>query len=168
VRARLAEEASAWKWSSHREYLGHVKSDLTDKGFPLSLFHKELGSSRRLYARFVNDGMENGHQEEFYPSPSTPCLGEQSFVDDYRERVTEKTAAVAGEVKLIPLERLITGSKARMPLEMLRSPTQVRKVTAARQEFVLNAVKMGHRPPMIAAFLRCSPSAISKFVARSL
>jgi hypothetical protein len=55
-----------------------------------------------------------------------------------------------------------------MPLEMLRSPTQVRKVTAARREFVLNAVKMGHRPSMIAAFLRCSPSAISKIVARSL
>ena len=47
-------------------------------------------------------------------------------------------------------------SKAKMPLEMLRSPTQVRKVTAARQEFVLNAVKMGHGPSMIAAFLRRS------------
>jgi hypothetical protein len=32
----------------------------------------------------------------------------------------------------------------------------------------LNAVKMGHRPSMIAAFLRRSPSAISKIFARSL
>jgi hypothetical protein len=35
------------------------------------------------------------------------------------------------------------------------------------QNLVNDPVKMGHRPSMIAAFLRCSPSAISKIVARS-
>ena len=48
-----------------------------------------------------------GHHEEYRPSPSTPCLGAQSFVDDYREPLTEKTNAVRGEVKLVPLERLV-------------------------------------------------------------
>jgi len=169
VRARMVKEVSAWKWSSHREYLGKVKAELTDNRFPLSLFHKDLGSSRMHYARFVNEGLEMGHQEEFYPSPSRPCLGEESFVDDYRERVrvAQKTTTATGAVKLVPLERLVPG-KAKVPLALLRSPTQVRAVAMARREFVLNAVKMGHRPSRIAAFLHCSPSAISKIVARSL
>jgi len=168
VRAKLAKDALAWKWSSHREYMGSVKRDLTDKGFPLSLFHKELSTSRKLFTQFVNDGIEMGHKAEFYASPSTPCLGEDSFVDDYRERLTKRKSAEAGAAKLIPLERLAREATASLPFEMLRSPTQSRKVTAARQEFVIKAVKMGHRPSVLAAFLRCSASAISKIVARSL
>lgn len=38
VRAKLAKDAATWKWSSHGEYVGRVRSDLTDKVFPLSLF----------------------------------------------------------------------------------------------------------------------------------
>jgi len=148
--------------------VGREKSELTDTGFPLSLFHKEAGISRRLYARFVSDGIEMGHNEQFYPSLSTPCLGGESFVEDYRERVMKKKSAQGEKDELIPLERLARGMKANLPLEMLRSPTQVRKVTAVRQEFVVKAVKMGHRPSAVAAFLRCTPSAISKIIARSL
>ncbi len=168
VRAKLAKDASTWKWSSHGEYVGRVKSDLTDKVFPLSLFHKEVTASRKLYQRFVRDGIEIGHNEEFYPSLSTPCLGEQSFVEDYRARVAKKTSAQGENVELIPLERLARGLKAKLALEMLRSLTQVRKVTAVRREFVVKAVKMGHRPSAVAAFLHCTPSAISKILARSL
>ena len=144
-----------------------MKSDLTDKVFPLSLFHKEVGTSRRLYERFVRDGIEMGHNEEFYPSLSTPCLGGEPFVEDYRERVAKKTSAQGENIALIPLERLVREVGANLPLEILRSPTQVRKVTAVRQEFVLKAVKRGHRPSSVAEFLRCSPSAISKIIARS-
>jgi len=168
VRAKLVKDALAWRWSSHREYVGQAKSDLSDKEFPLSLFHKDMGSSRRLFVRFVNDGMDMGHNEEFYPSLSTPCLGEEAFVNEYRERATKMESAEPGGVELIPLERLATRIKVTLPLEMLRSRTQVRKVTAVRQEFVMKAVKMGHRPSAVAAFLRCSPSAISKIVARSI
>src|SRR4026209_1403179 len=55
VRAKMVKEVSAWKWSSHQEYLGEVKGELTDNRFPLSLFHKDIGSSRRYYTRFVNE-----------------------------------------------------------------------------------------------------------------
>jgi hypothetical protein len=145
-----------------------VKSDLTDKVFPLALFHKDVGTSRRLCERFVGDGIEMGHNGEFYPSLSTPYLGGEPFVEDYRERVAKKTSARGEKFALIPLERLARGVGANLPLEMLRSPTQVRKVTAVRQEFVLNAVKMGHRLSAVAEFLPCSQSAISKIIARSL
>jgi hypothetical protein len=71
-------------------------------------------------------------------------------------------------VSLMPADRLARGLEANLALEMLRFPTQVRKNTAVRREFVVKAVKMGHRPSAVAAFLRCTPSAISKIVARSL
>ena len=168
VRAKLAKEALAWKWSSHGEYVGGVKSNLIDKELPLSLFHKEVAASRRLYERFIRDGLEMGHNEEFYPSPSTPCLGEQSFIENYQERLATKTSTQGENRELIPLERLARRLKADLALEMLRSPTQVRKVTAVRRQFVVKAVNMGHRPSAVAAFLHCTPSAISKIVARSL
>jgi len=85
-----------------------------------------------------------------------PCLGEESFVDDYRERVNKERRIEGRGIELISLERLATLLKAKVPLEMLRSPTQARKVTAARRKFMLGAVKMDHRPSLIAAFLRCS------------
>jgi len=66
------------------------------------------------------------------------------------------------------LERLAKGAEANLALAMLRSPTQVRKVTAVRQEFALKAVEMGHRPSAVTEFLRCSPSSIAKIIARSL
>jgi REP element-mobilizing transposase RayT len=168
VRAKLAREASAWKWSSHGEYVGGVKSSLIDKEFPLSLFHTEMATSRRLYERFVSDGFAMGHNEQFYPLPSTPCLGEQAFIEDYLARVAKKTLAQGENRESIPLGKLTRGLKAGLALEMLRSSTQVRKVTAVRREFVVKAVKMGHRPSAVAAFLHCTPSAISKIIARSL
>lgn len=168
VRAKLAKEASAWKWSGHGAYISRVKSNLIDKEFPLSLFHKEAAASRRLYEQFVCDGLATGHNQEFYPAPSTPCLGEQSFIDDYRARVEKKISPQEETLESIPLDRLARGLKADMELETLRSPTQLRKVTAVRREFVVKAIKVGHRPSTIAAFLRCTPSAISKIIARSL
>jgi hypothetical protein len=95
-------------------------------------------------------------------------LGEESFVDDYRERVNKKKRIEGRGIELIPLERLATLLKAKVPLETLRSPTQARKVTAARRKFMLGAIKMGRRPSLIAAFLRCSPSAISKIIVHNL
>ena len=168
VRAKLTKDVTAWRWSSHGEYMGRVKSDLVDSEFPLSLFHKQRATSRMLYARFVIDGVEMSHNPQFYPSQSTPCLGEESFVEDYRERVNKERRIEGRGIELISLERLAALLKAKIPLEMLRSPTQARKVTAARRHFVLGAVKMGHRPSLIAAFLRCSPSAISKIIVRNL
>ncbi len=124
-----------------------------------------MGIGNRIGNR---NSCQMGHNEEFYPSLSTPCLGEESFVEDYRERMMKKTSAQGQNIELIPLERLARGGKANLPLEMFRSPTQVRKLTAVRQEFMVKAVKMGHRRSAVAEFLRCSPSAISKIIARSL
>jgi hypothetical protein len=92
---------------------------LTDEGFPLSLIHPELGTSRRLYTWFVNDGIAMGHKEELYLSPSMSCLGEQFFVNDYQERVKKKTNTDVEKVKLISIERLVTGLRERMPVEIL-------------------------------------------------
>lgn len=75
MRAKLAKDAATWKWSSHGEYVGRVRSDLTDKVFPLSLFHEEMTASGKLYERFVRDGIETGHNEEFYPSLSNKKRG---------------------------------------------------------------------------------------------
>ena len=157
-----------WKWSSHREYLGEVNGGVCEGRFALSLFHRDLGTSRKLYARFVSDGVKTGHNEGYYPSQSTPYLGDDSFIETYRERVSRRQSAEGRDSEQFTLERLGSRLQAKVGLAMLRAPTQARKVSAARQEFVLSAVKMGHRPSAIAAFLRCSPSAISKIVARSL
>ena len=69
---------------------------------------------------------------------------------------------------MVSLENLATGYKNRITLEILRSSSQVRKVTEVRREFVLQAVKMGYRPSTVAVFLNCSPSSVSKMVAQNV
>jgi len=83
----------------------HFHLLIETKRFPLSVI------MQRLLTRYVKN-FNFRHRRIGH-------LFQGRYVDDYRERVTEKTTAAAGEVKLIPLERLVTGSKAKMPLEML-------------------------------------------------
>src|SRR5437773_8727358 len=63
-------------------------------------------------------------------------------------------------VSLMPTDRLARGLKANLALEMLRSPTQVRKVTAVRREFVVRPLKWDTDLPLsrhfCAARHRCS------------
>ncbi len=168
VRAKLVKEPEAWRWSGHREYLGKKKGSLVDSRFPLSLFHPRLVISQELYAAFVRDGLGVGHNENYYPPQTLPCLGEETFVHEYRELVNRKEQGGNPPKKPVPLERLVALPKARVSLEMLRSKSQVRKITTARIDFIMRALKEGHRPSLIAAFLGCSPSAVSKIVNRNL
>lgn len=167
LRAKLVREASAWPWSSHREYIGQKRGDLVDSQFPLSMFHHHRVRSHRLYAAFVGEGVGIGHQQQYYPPQSLPCLGEQDFVSEYRELVDKRTEGEDPRRAPLSLERLVALSKTGIPQQMLRSRSQARKITAARRDFVLRAVEVGHRPSRIAAFLQCSPSAVSKIVRRA-
>ena len=167
VRANLVKDSTNWRWSSHHEYLGRAKDALTDSAFPLSLFHNQVVRSRALYGRFVHEGIGMGHNQEFYPSQTLPCIGEEAFLSDYRDRISSKKPGDKLQ-QMVSLENLATEYKNRITLEILRSSSQVRKVTEVRREFVLQAVKMGHRPSTVAVFLNCSPSSVSKMVAQNV
>lgn len=49
-------------------------------------------------------------------------------------------------------ERLAAVLPSSIPLKLLCSRSQARKITAARRDLILRALKEGHRPTSIAAF----------------
>lgn len=168
VRAKLVKDPKAWPWSSHRQYLGDNKGNLADCQLTLSMFHPHPARSRQLYAAFVRDGLGTGHQPGYYPSQTFPCLGDETFASRYQELLDEKEPPERPRQRPSSLDSLAALLAPLIPLTLLRSRSQVRKIAAARRDLVLRALQEGHRPASIAAFLRCSPSAVSKIVSRSL
>lgn len=168
VRAKLIKDPKAWAWSSHRQYLGHHKEELADCGLTLSMFHSHPAMARGLYTAFVRDGLGTGHQRDYYPSQTFPCLGDEAFASRYRELLEEKEPIEKPRQRPLSLERLAAIHASSIPLALLSSRSQARKITAARRDLILQALGQGHRPASIAAFLRCSPSAVSKIVNRNL
>jgi REP element-mobilizing transposase RayT len=168
VRAHLIRDPAAWPWSSHRAYLGRQQGPLVDAGFPLSLFHPHRARSVVLYQRFVRDALGLGHEAIYYPPHTNPCLGDRAFVTRYQRLTALEPPVDRPPGPPVPLERLSAHPAVGIGVELLRSQSQARAITAARRAFTLRALTAGHRPSRIAAFLRCSPSAISKIVRRHL
>ncbi|MBI4248317.1 MAG: transposase [Elusimicrobia bacterium] len=161
VRAKMVRSPSDWRWSGHHAFSNASSQSLVDTKFPLSLIHPKPANSRKLYKQFILDGMGRGHEDDFYPSAAVPCLGSEDFISDYCERAGRKSsnekAPNAGA-----LERLAGELSSKLPLDLLKSPSRLRSVVVARHDFIRKAIKEGHSPTKIAAFLNRSPALITK------
>ncbi|OGS05781.1 MAG: hypothetical protein A3G41_03025 [Elusimicrobia bacterium RIFCSPLOWO2_12_FULL_59_9] len=168
VRASLANSPSAWRWSGHHDYISRIKPSLTDTGFPLSLFGANAAQAREAYVRFLADGIGTKHDEDFYPSPSLPCLGNEDFVSDYRSLAGSKSRGMPNLKYQPTIAQLSAELSAKVPMFMLRSKSKAPAVTAARRSLTLRALEAGHAPGKIAEFLNYSASAVSKIIARNI
>jgi hypothetical protein len=66
VRARMVSEPSACAWSGHRAYLGQAGVPWLTTDWVPGQLSKRRSTARQRYARFVNEGMEEGRWEEFH------------------------------------------------------------------------------------------------------
>lgn len=70
VRARLVKDAAAYRWSSHRAYLGQEVLPWLTTDVVLSHFAATLGVARNRYQRFVLQGVGEGYREDFHRGAS--------------------------------------------------------------------------------------------------
>lgn len=162
VRAGLVKDPADWPWSGHRAFLGLPEEPaVTDLAFPLSVFNEDPWRAQQLYAKFVENGARLGHRKEFYPPTRLPCLGSKAFIRRFEDRFD-----------YVPPRRRLGAGLAELSRQVLDALGAARDLLFSRRraaspvkrEFILKAREAGHTSVQIAAFLRCTPSAISHLI----
>ena len=86
-----------YPWSGHGVLMGKVKYVWQDADYVLSWFGKRAGQARRIYRRFVSEGMKQGRRPELVGGGLIRSLGGWSAVKSLRR----------SEVKVLTDERVL-------------------------------------------------------------
>jgi len=82
VRAKMVRDPGAYRWSSHRAYLGEEALPWLTTDWLLGQFGSSAGPARSRFAAFVAQARLKGHSDLFYGGKADPrVVGEEDFVD---------------------------------------------------------------------------------------
>ena len=87
LRAGLVQnlgQLDRYPWSGHGVLAGKVKYSWQDADYVLSWFGKRAGQARRIYRRFVSEGIRQGHRPELVGGGLIRSLGGWSAVKSLR------------------------------------------------------------------------------------
>ncbi|MDE2140889.1 MAG: transposase [Elusimicrobia bacterium] len=144
VRAGLTKTPDDWPWSSYQHYVGRTSIPITNTRLFFEALNIE-GASAEEFARWPTVG-----DESFNPWPSDrtfPLLREE-------EAGVEPIDALASS--LFPED-----------LAALKSGSRLRAITAKKRRLADQALRNGHSLVSIAAWMKCSPSAIHHLLRRN-
>jgi len=81
VRANMVRDPVAYRWSSHRAYLGGERLSWLSTEWVLAQFSTRLATARSRFAAFVDAGKEEGHSTLYYGGGAdNRVVGEDDFV----------------------------------------------------------------------------------------
>lgn len=86
-----------YRWSSHAAYLGRAGPVKVDTQAVLRQLGSQVGTARRGYQRFIEEGMKQGHDEKYYQTLDQRFLGEDSFVQEVAQRTEAKEIEIKGK-----------------------------------------------------------------------
>jgi putative transposase len=110
VRAVMVKDPKLYRWSSHGEYLrGRSQSGIAvDHG--LALWGASQGQAIKAYQRFVIEGLEAGHQEEYYEVKEQRYLGDEEFVEGVRRALDQEEETWPVKITMAEvIEELVKG-----------------------------------------------------------
>lgn len=90
ARVKVPEDPWRFRWSSYGAYLGKPSPVKVDCEGVMSQFSSNPRAARRLYQRFMEEGLEQGHDEKYYETIDQRLLGDESFVSSVAERTEAK------------------------------------------------------------------------------
>jgi hypothetical protein len=93
VRARIVRRPEAFEYSGHRAYLGLDRSGLVDAEPVLRHFGGTKTRAVEVYRRFVDAGLGESSQGEYYRASEGRVLGSEEFLDEIRHRVGDPPRA---------------------------------------------------------------------------
>jgi putative transposase len=88
IRAKLVQKLDDYPYSGHREYCAVRASEVLAPDRVLDM----LGG-RVAYRRFVQEGLRDGHREEYYDVIDQRFLGEEGFIEKLKAQAEEEVAA---------------------------------------------------------------------------
>lgn len=160
VRAGLVPRPELYPHSGHRALLAGLTTGLVDTDPILRL----LGGPA-AYARFTEDGVDQGHEPGFYATTAQQVLGSQAFVD---------AVAVHGGPQADPAPRESVGAAlSRLEIALGVAPGVVRRPDRRRHVAIARALlafvlvrRLGYRLKDVAEVLGRDPASVSVAVGR--
>jgi len=176
VRSGLVESLEDYAWSSHHSFFGHLKQPYVDKILILAMFSEDKHSALKRYLQFIQDGMDEGHQERFYEVVDQRYLGSSEFIENIKQTVKRDEDPHKKE-----REKELRFKKAKELPEILKAVAEVTLVTPesllseSRERSVSNARSLlaligtryaGISNKSIAEYLGRDPSSVTNMLHR--
>lgn len=145
VKDGLVERPEDWLWSSHRQYIGSIRSTLVDVEAGLALLDSDPTMARRRYAKLMGE-QDPGFEPTFDPGPMPARCSK-----------APKPAET--------LEKIASGLRAEEGVEFIgvTSRRRSRELSRLRREFARRAEAEGYGNSAIARFMGVHPSAVSHY-----
>jgi REP element-mobilizing transposase RayT len=159
VRARLVRDPDQYTWSAHRAYLGRMALPWLTTESVLGQLGGTPAVARERYARFVAEGIGQGHRPEFYSGDEdSRVVGDERFVEQLQRLhqphlLAPGAEAHAGLALEQPLERALARARP------LGDPLQARAVGRVAAQPVGRALsaRMGGKKWLKSIAAMCSP-----------
>lgn len=137
VRAKMVPEPRAYRWSSHRAYLGEEALPWLTTDWVLGQFGSRAGVARGRFAAFVDGALAEGHSALFYGGEDdSRVVGEEDFVRQVLP--TKERAAKAPSLERIVAQVCLSAS---MNEATLKAPGKARAAAQARALVAWLAIK---------------------------
>jgi len=160
VRAKIVSSPEAYRWSSHRVYLGRTVQAWVTTDFGLNLFHTNIAIARQRYQQFVLERIGAASDPTLYAGhPEEPrILGDDQFLARLNLQVRKTSSRVT-------LEQIAAAVCAELNItfNQLCSASQARPLAKARGLIACRALdEQIASLSEIARFLNRSAAAISR------
>jgi REP element-mobilizing transposase RayT len=159
VRAKIARKPEQYKHSGHGAYVQSGETAVIDPRPVLQM----LG--RRGYQRFVLDGIDGGHKQEYYQVEDQRFLGAKGF----GERITKEAERVSVPSAKRSLSELIKGVANRLNIEPETLAGPDRGWAISRQRAVVGYLlvrRLGYRLTDVARYLGRDTATLSSLIFR--
>jgi len=164
VRAGLVRQIDGYRWSSHPFYLQGEEKRGVSVDAVLKQFSGKRGEAIRRYRKFIDDGLKEGHRQDYYQVIDQRFLGDEDFVEQAHEKAEEPEPRLAVDIDLKDIVSVVCDEfgirSERVPQrEKSREVSQLRWIIAK-----LAAEEADYRLVELARFLRRDPGVMSRGV----
>ena len=161
LRAGMVRTPERYRYSGDHAYLQGKATETIDPAAVLSM----LGG-KQAYRRFVQDGLSEGHKEEYYAVADQRFLGAEGF----GERLLKKEPRLSGKraarrsIETVARE---LAKELRIAVQALRSPDRSWAVSRARTIAAYVLVRrLGYRLSDVAAYFKRDIATVATLLAR--
>lgn len=164
VRAKIAETAADYEWSSHGSYASRESKDpLVDTEKVLKLFSGNKTAGRKLYKAYMEDVAVDIKKEDVYATVDQRILGDEEFVGRVREKGTSnikgsKRAKAYSLPEIVGAVEKIYG----VSLKEIRQRGKARRLTAAKRMVSLVASEYGYKNREVAEYIGKDPMVVTR------
>jgi putative transposase len=165
VRAKMVKRPEQYEYSGHRAYVGMDKTGLVDAEPVLRHFGGTKKRAIEVYQRFVDAGLGERSQDEYYRASEGRLLGSDEFLEEIRHRIGEHRAARA-QLERTSIEELLRAAERSSGLrrEELCGKSKDRKTVAVRESVIVLGRERGMSNRELAEGLGIDGSAVTRRV----